>query len=279
MLDRDASENDTHPRYAPAMTTTTARAGSRLLDLLDFGYKQALSCLFAVSIVVGLAITHFVDFGLARYDTMLVWCIVVQIVLLATKIETRDELLVICMFHVLGLALEVFKVAVGSWSYPDAGLLRIGDVPIYSGFMYAAIASYICQAWRRFDLDIDSVPMVPTMITAILFYVNFFTNHWLPDARWPLLIVVAVLMRKTWVRFRVRQTIYRMPLLVSFLLIGFFIWFVENIATILGAWSYPGQEAGWTLVHASKIGSWMVLVIFSFMLVLWFKQRKKSLVA
>ena len=260
------------------MTTTTARASSLLLDLLDFGVKQALSCLFAVSIVAGLAITHFVDFGLARYDTMLVWCIIVQIVLLATRIETRDELLVICVFHLLGLALEVFKVAVGSWSYPDEGVLRIGDVPIYSGFMYAAIASYICQAWRRFDLDIDAVPMIPTMLTAILFYVNFFTNHWLPDARWPLLIVVAVLMRRTWVRFTVRQTVYRMPLLVSFLLIGFFIWFVENVATMLGAWSYPGQEAGWTLVHASKIGSWMVLVIFSFMLVLWFKQRKKSLV-
>jgi len=261
------------------MTSTTSRAGSLLLDLLDFGWKQALSCLFAFSIVLGLAITHFVDVGVARYDAMLVYCIIVQLVLVATKIETRDELLVICLFHVLGLGLELFKVSVGSWSYPDAGLLRIGDVPIYSGFMYAAVASYICQAWRRFDLDIDPVPMVPTMITAVLFYVNFFTNHWLPDVRWLLLVVAAVILRRTWVRFRVRRTIYRMPLLVSFVLIGFFIWFAENIATRLGAWSYPDQEAGWTFVHASKIGSWTVLVIFSFMLVLWFKQRKKSLTA
>lgn len=258
------------------MTTFSSRLGNRALDLLAFGWQQALSCLFAVTIVLGLALTRFVDFGLARYDTMLILCIIVQIVLVATKIETRDELLVICLFHVLGLALEVFKVAVGSWSYPDAGLLRIGEVPIYSGFMYAAIASYICQAWRRFGLDIDHVPMVPTMIVAVLFYVNFFTNHWLPDARWVLLLIAAVILRRTWVRFRVRDTIYRMPLLVSFLLIGFFIWFVENVATILGAWSYPGQESGWTLVHTSKIGSWMVLVIFSFMLVLWFKQKKRE---
>jgi uncharacterized membrane protein YoaT (DUF817 family) len=251
-----------------------ARTREGLLDLLAFGRAQALSCAFAVAIFAGLAVTRVVDVGVPRYDALLIWCVLVQVVLVATRLETRDELLVIGVFHVLGLGLEVFKVAVGSWSYPEPGVLRLGDVPLYSGFMYAAVASYICQAWRRLDLRVDPVPMVATMAVAVGFYVNFFTNHWITDLRWVLLGVAAVLIARRSVTFRVRGVDRRMPLLVSFALIGLFIWVAENVATLLGAWTYASQAGGWSLVHPSKIGSWMVLVIFSFMLVLWLKQRK-----
>jgi len=251
-----------------------ARARESLLDLLAFGRAQALSCAFAVAIFAGLAVTRVVDVGIPRYDALLVWCLLVQVALVVTRLETRDELLVICVFHVLGLGLEVFKVAIGSWSYPEPGVLRLGDVPLYSGFMYAAVASYICQAWRRLDLRVDPVPMVATMAVAVGFYVNFFTNHWITDLRWVLLGVAALLIARRSVTFRVRGVDRRMPLLVSFALIGLFVWIAENAATLLGAWTYASQADGWSLVHPSKIGSWMVLVIFSFVLVLWLKQRK-----
>ena len=257
-----------------------SRAGGadRLLeagrDLVAFGVQQALSCAFAVAVLAGLALTSVVDLGLPRYDAMLVWCVLVQVVFVATRLETRDELVVICLFHLLGLGLEVFKVAVGSWSYPEPGVLRIGDVPLYSGFMYAAVGSYVCQAWRRLDLRVDRLRMLPTLALAVAFYVNFFTNHRFVDLRWALLGVAVVLLGRKGVTFRVRGRDRRMPLLVAFALIGFFIWVAENAATLMGAWTYASQVDGWSIVHPSKIGSWMVLVVFSFTLVLWLKQRR-----
>jgi len=77
-----------------------------------------------------------------------------------------------------------------------------------------------------------------------------------------------------------------MPVALSFVLIGFFIWIAENIATFFGAWQYPDQQQQWTMVHISKISSWLLLVIVSFLIVALlkhlkenqsqFKQRKKS---
>ena len=259
------------PRHRPGRA---ARTRESLLDLLAFGRAQALSCAFAVAIFAGLAVTRVVDVGIPRYDALLIWCLLVQVALVATRLETRDELLVICVFHVLGLGLEVFKVAVGSWSYPEPGVLRIGDVPLYSGFMYAAVGSYVCQAWRRLDLRVDRLRMLPTLALALAFYVNFFTNHWVVDLRWALLGVAVVLLGRKGVTFRVRGRDRRMPLLVAFALIGFFIWVAENAATLMGAWTYASQVDGWSIVHPSKIGSWMVLVVFSFTLVLWLKQRR-----
>lgn len=245
-------------------------------DLLWFGYHQALSCFFAGAIFAGLILTRYIDLGLPRYDVMLLWCLLLQVFMVVRKMETLDELKVICVFHLVGLSLEIFKVHIGSWSYPDAGHLRALGVPLYSGFMYAAIASYMCQAWRRFKLDIDHVPMVPTMIIALLIYANFYTNHWLPDMRYVLVVAALFLLRKTWVRFTVRGSLYKMHLSVAFLLIGFFIWLAENIGTFIGAWRYPNQQTNWHIVHGSKVGSWAILIIFSFMLILWLKTEKKQ---
>lgn len=260
------------------MTTKIySMAGNWLKDLLWFAWQQALSCVFAAGIFSGLIITRYVSFGLPRYDVMFLLCVVLQLAMVVSKLESIDELKVICVFHLVGLALEIFKVHIGSWAYPDAGHLRAWGVPLYSGFMYAAIASYMCQAWRRFKLDVDRLPMVPTMITALLIYANFYTNHWLPDGRWLLVVAALVLLRKTWVRFYVRGSQYRLHLPVAFVLIGFFIWLAENLGTYIGAWRYPNQQAGWHIVHGSKVGSWSILIIFSFMLILWLKSEKKQL--
>ncbi|WP_258862682.1 DUF817 domain-containing protein [Marinitenerispora sediminis] len=66
---------------------------------------------------------------------------------------------------------------------------------------------------------------------------------------------------------------YRMPLALSFVLIGFFLWVAENAATLFGAWSYPHQEAAWALVHPSKFGAWALLVTVSFVLVASWRHR------
>ncbi|GAC78588.1 hypothetical protein GM1_004_00330 [Gordonia malaquae NBRC 108250] len=74
----------------------------------------------------------------------------------------------------------------------------------------------------------------------------------------------------TWrmrVWFTVSDRHYWMPLPVSFVLIGFFLWVAENVATYFGAWEYPDQEGVWRMVHLGKFSSWILLVSLSFVLV------------
>jgi uncharacterized membrane protein YoaT (DUF817 family) len=67
-----------------------------------------------------------------------------------------------------------------------------------------------------------------------------------------------------------------MPVSLSFLLIGFFLWIAENISTLLGAWKYPNQENIWHMVDISKISSWSLLVIVSFVVVANLKLIKEK---
>jgi uncharacterized membrane protein YoaT (DUF817 family) len=92
------------------------------------------------------------------------------------------------------------------------------------------------------------------------------------DLRWPLVACVLVLFRRTHVNFTVLKKERRMPLALSFLLIGFFIWVAENIATYFGAWQYPHQKRQWAIVGPTKISSWMLLVIISFIIVAALKE-------
>lgn len=81
------------------------------------------------------------------------------------------------------------------------------------------------------------------------------------------MVLLFIVFYRTVVKFTVRKNIYQMPIVVSFFLIGFFIWIAENIATFFGAWSYPNQEVAWTIVHFGKISSWFLLVVISIMIV------------
>jgi uncharacterized membrane protein YoaT (DUF817 family) len=59
---------------------------------------------------------------------------------------------------------------------------------------------------------------------------------------------------------------HRMPLALSFVLIGFFLWVAENAATYVGAWSYPDQLDGWQPVSFAKFGAWALLITVTFVL-------------
>lgn len=240
-----------------------------LNELLHFAWMQVLCCVFPAAVFGLLAVSHFVPvYMLFRYDFLLIGCLAVQALMLHYKLETRDELWVICLFHLLGLAMEVFKVHKGSWYYPEYALSKVGDVPLYSGFMYASVASYFCQAWRRFRLHIVQSPSTWLSLSiAGLVYLNFFTHHYLPDLRLPLAIGIGLVYFRTKVAFTVTHTTRHMPLLLSFMLIGFFIYIGENIATWLGAWQYAYQHAGWQVVHFQKAGSWTLMAIVSYILV------------
>ncbi|WP_068618958.1 DUF817 domain-containing protein [Paenibacillus tuaregi] len=241
-----------------------------------FGWKEALSCVFPVIIFASLAVTKVVQVPyVPRYDLILMICIVAQVAMVVFSLETLDELKVICLFHIIGLVLELYKVHMGSWSYPEPGWSKFYGVPLYSGFMYASVASYICQAWRRFDLKITGWPgrVLPWVISGAI-YLNFFTHHYIGDYRWILIVLLCVIFYKTQVYFKVEERTLRMPLLLSFLLVGFFIWLAENISTLLGAWRYPDQEHAWQMVHLGKISSWFLLVVISLIIVAQLKHVK-----
>ncbi|KPH61444.1 DUF817 domain-containing protein [Novosphingobium sp. ST904] len=251
--------------------TPAAGWQSWLYEFLLFGFKQGWACLYGGVLLALLVATHLfypADAALARYDFLTLAALAIQVAMLALRLETYDEAKVILAFHVVGTVMELFKTAYGSWQYPEASLLRIGGVPLFSGFMYAAVGSYIARVWRIFDFRFTRYPPIPaTWVLAIAVYVNFFAHHWLPDIRIGLFAALAVLFARTRIRFRVWRADRWMPLLLGWLLASLFIWFAENLGTFSRAWIYPDQQSGWTLVHPAKLGAWYLLMYISFVLV------------
>ncbi len=67
--------------------------------------------------------------------------------------------------------------------------------------------------------------------------------------------------------FRVHKLTLRMPVLLAFVLVAFFIWIAENIGTVTGAWLYPSQIDGWEMVPVTKFVAWFLLMMISVVLV------------
>lgn len=249
-------------------------------EFIVFGLKQARASVFAGSFFILLFLSnHILLFGLDRYDFLFLSAIALQVILFLTKVETWDEIKTIFLFHIVGTMLELFKTHpdVGSWSYPEEAFFRIATVPLFSGFMYAAVGSYIAQAWRIFTLELKETPDYSFVLTlGILVYANFFANHFIPDIRILLIPAVFLIFARTQVFFIVIEKTRRMPLTLAFCLIAFFIWIAENISTFWGAWQYPDQIHIWSVVSTNKITSWFLMVIISFIIVAYLKHFKEQ---
>lgn len=266
----------------PIQPAAHSRSDARalLVEFLHFTQKEARSCVFAgLFFAAVLFVPRTGVFGLPRYDALLVIALAIQAWLLRTGRESLDELKAICLFHVLGFALEVFKTSSGvkSWSYPDFGYTKVLGVPLFSGFMYAAVGSYIIQAWRLLNLRVVHHPpywMAGLIATAI--YLNFFTHHYIGDYRWYLAAAALGLYARSQIVFRPHMRDRRMPLPLALILVGFFIWLAENIGTFFGLWAYPHQLGAWAAVHVSKWSAWSLLVLMSFTIVTNLKHVKAT---
>ena len=251
------------------------------VEFLYFGIKEARACLFVFLFFAAVfSIPRAGVLGVPRYDVLLLVAFAIQGGMVWAKLETLDELKAICLFHVVGFALEVFKTSGGinSWAYPDFAYTKVFGVPLFSGFMYAAIGSYIIQAWRLFDLRVRHHPpywMSALIATAI--YANFFTHHYIGDYRWYLAACVLGLYARTTVIYRPLDCDRTMPLLLSFILIGFFIWLAENNSTFFDVWKYPNQIGAWSAVHVGKWSSWSLLVIMTFTITANLKHIKERI--
>lgn len=245
---------------------------SALFEFVMFGIKQAWACLYGGTMLALLILTMLFwpkeGALLSRFDFLFLAAIALQVLLVALKLERLEEVKVIAIFHVVGTVMEIFKTHMGSWTYPGDAFFKIGGVPLFTGFMYACVGSYIARITRLMDLRYSHYPPIwTTWVLAIGAYVNFFTHHFGPDIRVGLYLLSILIFVRTRVYFTPDQKARWMPMLIGFLLVSLFIWFAENIGTFTNTWIYPHQKGGWHLVPLAKMGAWYLLMLLSFVLV------------
>ena len=266
-------EHQTGPALEPLRLMIRDRLAALppgLAEFILFGLKQAWACLFG-GLMLGLIIlTKLVwqpDWPIYRYDALFLMALAIQVTFLALKMETFEEAKVILIYHVVGTAMEIFKVHMGSWVYPEEALIRIGGVPLFSGFMYASVGSYMARVIRIFDMRFTHYPPFwTTVLLAVAIYVNFYAHHYLPDIRIVLFAATVLLFGRVRIYFTVEKTPRWMPLVLAAFFTSIFLWIAENIGTATGVWLYPGQQT-WHMVSFAKLGSWYLLLYVSFVLV------------
>jgi uncharacterized membrane protein YoaT (DUF817 family) len=258
------------------MATREQQILQRLYDLPGgvvwvFLVKQSWAALFGGLLLAALIFTKYVELPyLARYDWLFVWAVLVQIGMVTFRLEQPREVIAIVLFHLVGLGMELFKTSgsIGSWTYPEDSTIRLLTVPLFSGFMYAAVGSYLTRAWRVLHLRFTRYPnRWATVALAFLIYINFFTHHYTYDIRYILFAAVVLLYGKTKVHFRLHIREFSMPLIVGFALIALVIWLAENVGTFTSVWLYPSQMGSWQMVGLEKWGSWFLLMIISFIMI------------
>ena len=247
------------------------RSTAFLYEFLRFGLKQGWACLFGGIMLALLVATHLAwpaHALLARYDFLFLAALATQAALLWFRLETLEEARVIVIYHLIGTAMEIFKTGVGSWVYPEPCLFRIAGVPLFSGFMYACIGSYIARAWRLFDFRFRHHPPIAALgLLSLAIYANFFTHHYMIDLRPGLFLAAILLFARTRIFYRPWRRWRSMPLLLGLVLVASFIFLAENLGTLSAVWLYPHQLGAWTLVRFTKFGAWFLLLIVSYTLV------------
>ncbi|MEN0086888.1 MAG: DUF817 domain-containing protein [Pseudomonadota bacterium] len=243
-------------------------------SLVGFALTQLNAALFGIAmlaLIVGTFALYPAHAALPRYDFLFICAVLIQIAMIASGLETWPEARVILAFHIAGTVMELFKTSAGSWVYPEANFVRLMGVPLFSGFMYAAVGSYIARSWRLHDFKFERYPPFwLTLILGLLAYVNFFAHHFVWDMRWALTAATITIFARTWLDFSPVPTAavrWRLPLLVPFVGLAGLIYVAENIATFGRAWVYPNQTDGWQTVSPTKFGSWFLLMLVSWALV------------
>ncbi|MDA7427346.1 DUF817 domain-containing protein [Primorskyibacter aestuariivivens] len=247
-----------------------ARLPAGLVEFVMFLLKQAWACLFGFAMLGGLILSDRIwqeDWPLHRYDALLIYALGLQVLFLALRLETLREARVIALFHLTGTAMELFKVNAGSWAYPEPGVMKLWGVPLFSGFMYAAVGSYMARVIRIFDMKFAPYPPFwMTVALAVAIYVNFFAHHFIWDSRYVLFAATVLLFLRTRIWFTIGATPRWMPLPVAALLTSFALWVAENIGTATNTWIYAGHSR-FDMVSLSKMGSWYLLLYVSFVTV------------
>ena len=244
---------------------------SWLAETVMFFAKQAWAALFGLLFLTALIISKAIwqpDWVITRFDGLFIFAIVTQAFMLWSKLESWEEARVIVIFHLTGTIMEFFKVAQGSWAYPEEAVVMIAGVPLFSGFMYASVGSYVARATRIFDMKFAPYPPIwITFIFGALCYINFFAHHFTYDIRVGLFIGSVVIFGRTRVWFFAGKRARWMPMPLAAFCCGLVLWVAEFIGTTVTAtWVYAGQ-ARWETVSFAKMGSWYLLLYVAFITV------------
>ncbi|MEM8824424.1 MAG: DUF817 domain-containing protein [Pseudomonadota bacterium] len=247
-----------------------ARLPGWAVDVVMFGLKQGWAALFGGLFLIAIIGTRMVwqdDWAVTRYDALFLFAVVTQVAMIATRLESWAEAKVIFLFHLTGTVMEVFKLAQGSWDYPDTGVFEVAGVPLFSGFMYAAVGSYIARVIRVFRMNFAPYPPFwVTVVLAAAIYGNFFWHHFWWDIRWVLFAATLILFGRTRVWFHISERAFWMPMPVAAFLAALVIFGAENVGTFTQTWVYAGQDAT-DPVPWGKLGSWYLLLWVSFVTV------------
>ena len=244
-----------------------------LVEFWSFFVANLRATYFGVFLLAIFLATEFVTVPfISRYDLIFLSAVAFQIVALVFRFERLREFFVIIIFHFLATIMELFKThpAIGSWTYPGVGeaVFVIGTVPLFAGFLYSAVGSFISRAFVFLKLSYERFPAYSHVwVLATLIYLNFFTHHFFYDIRYLLFAYIAVIFWRTTVHFQVSAKRRSMPFLAAAFFTALFVWVAENVSTFTHIWLYPSQLSGWHLVSPEKIGSWFLLLILSFALV------------
>jgi uncharacterized membrane protein YoaT (DUF817 family) len=244
-----------------------------LIEFWRFFLANAYASYFGAFLLVVFVVSSALPLSsVTRYDLIFLAAILFQITVLFLRLEKLREFLVILLFHILATIMELFKThpEIGSWSYPgyQSSIFVLATVPLFSGFLYSAVGSYISRAFIFMKLSYKDFPAYYHLwIIALLIYLNFFTHHFIFDMRYLLFLYISVVFFRTSVSFQVYKKRRSIPFLLSAFLTAFFVWVAENIATFTKVWLYPTQVAQWHMVSFEKLGSWFLLLILSFALV------------
>ena len=239
-------------------------------EFVMFVLKQGWASIYGFALLVAIIVSSIVwddAWWLTRYDALFLYGFGMQVFLLVARFESLREAKVILLFHVVGTVMEVFKLHMGSWDYPEYGFFEIGGVPLFSGFMYASVGSYMARVIRIFDMKFAPYPPFwMTVVLAVAIYGNFFWHHYWIDVRNVLFLATLVLFIRSRVWFHIGARAYWMPLPAAAFMTAFFLWLAENIGTLTGTWIYAGQTQ-FEMVRLGKLGSWYLLLYISFLLV------------
>ncbi|MGE0231280.1 MAG: DUF817 family protein [Flavobacteriaceae bacterium] len=243
------------------------------IELWYFFLANARASLFGAYLLSLFLLTEIVTVPfVSRYDFIFLAAVAFQVSALAFRFERPKEFFVIIVFHILATIMELFKThpAIGSWSYPGIKdtLFTLYTVPLFTGFLYSAVGSYISRAFTYLHLTYERFPAyIHLWVLAVLIYVNFFTHHYTYDLRYFLFAYAIIVFLPTTIHFQVYRKRRSMPFLLSALLTAFFVWVAENLGTFTKIWLYPSQIERWHLISLGKLGSWFLLLILSFALV------------
>ncbi|MDD5152728.1 MAG: DUF817 family protein [Candidatus Pacebacteria bacterium] len=242
--------------------------------LIEFGIflkKQASSAIFGGLMLFFLLLSRVVAVpGFHRYDVLFVVAVLVQLVLIVTRLEHPKEILAIIIFHICAMLMEIWKTspAVGSWSYPEPAFFAIATVPLFTGFMYSSVGSYIARSWRINNFRFVNLPKrLILILLGLTIYVNFFTNVLVQDARYLLFALAVVIFWKTKFYATITSRTFCIHPLVSNALFAGVIWLAEQAGTFSRAWIYADQSDVWTPVSFHYFTSWYMLLIFSFIII------------